>query len=164
MTGNAEDPREMASLLRDSRRTLAELARRMQGLVDSGQADGKLYQKLRAAHQQLQDRVRRGTNLQATRERGPRPGSLPRPPADIEPLRHTLGTSQGKDDPEEVTRLQRMLAAYGLPVPTSGIYDQATRAIVCQFQSRHGLPANGIVGAETRRALNTLMHDGASQP
>lgn len=156
MAGQAEEPRELALLLRESRRTLAELAHRMQCLAEAGKAEGELYRQLRATHQQLQDRVRRGTGVLAARDADASPGSPLLATPGIGLLGHTLGAPRGKDKPDEVRNLQQLLAALGLAVPVSGTFDQATRAAVCQFQARHRLPANGIVGAETRRVLNSL--------
>lgn len=58
---------------------------------------------------------------------------------------------------DQVTRLQRTLHAYGYAIAETGIYDDATRAVVAAFQ-RHFRPArvDGIADASTRLTLRAL--------
>lgn len=60
----------------------------------------------------------------------------------------------------EVAALRRRLAAFGdMPeevaaAPDAVVYDEATASAVKRFQERHGLPADGVLGATTLSALN----------
>jgi N-acetylmuramoyl-L-alanine amidase len=54
----------------------------------------------------------------------------------------------------EVEDVQRRLVDLGLSCPADrGVYDETTRAAVRTFQQQRGLPADGIVGDDTWRAL-----------
>jgi N-acetylmuramoyl-L-alanine amidase len=57
------------------------------------------------------------------------------------------------DRGEPVRDIQRRLTGLGFPAETDGIYGPQTVATVAQFQESRGLPADGIVGPETWRAL-----------
>jgi peptidoglycan hydrolase-like protein with peptidoglycan-binding domain len=53
-----------------------------------------------------------------------------------------------------VTRVQKALKNRGFdPGAVSGVFDVATESAVKQFQSKHGLAANGIVDQRTWAAL-----------
>lgn len=54
---------------------------------------------------------------------------------------------------EDVAELQRMLTAAGFPVPDIGTYGPVTERMVREYQSRHGLDADGIVGPRTLASL-----------
>lgn len=57
-----------------------------------------------------------------------------------------------------VLALRQRLTAEGYSVPTSAEPDRldpALGAVLAQFQARHGLPEDGVLGAATRRALDT---------
>lgn len=55
-----------------------------------------------------------------------------------------------------VLGVQRQLETLGLcPGPLDGTYGPATAAAVREFQASHGLPEDGIVGAQTLGALTT---------
>ena len=62
----------------------------------------------------------------------------------------------------EVAALRRRLAAFGdmpeevaaAPGADAAVYDEATASAVKRFQERHGLPADGVLGAATLAALN----------
>lgn len=49
----------------------------------------------------------------------------------------------------DVVRLQRLLAASGVPVLADGIFGPATRLAVRSFQAEHGLVRDGLVGPAT---------------
>ena len=53
----------------------------------------------------------------------------------------------------DVGRLQRALAAAGLPVRADGVFGPSTQAAVRRLQAKHGLVVDGIVGPATRAAL-----------
>ncbi len=80
-------------------------------------------------------------------------GGWPSVPADME-LR------MGVLDPR-VVELRRRLIASGDLRQTSGdaaAFDSYVQAAVKQFQERHGLPGDGVVGASTLKALNVPAH------
>jgi Putative peptidoglycan binding domain len=49
----------------------------------------------------------------------------------------------------------------GLRLPVNGVADSATRSAIRSFQQRNGLPADGVVGPDTERAL-IAARDGPS--
>ncbi|MDP8944102.1 MAG: peptidoglycan-binding protein [Actinomycetota bacterium] len=66
------------------------------------------------------------------------------------------------DRGEGVRSLQQMLTAVGLHSGTpDGRFSEATRASVISFQRRAGLPADGVVGEATARALATTLRKRA---
>jgi putative chitinase len=66
---------------------------------------------------------------------------------------------RGSDGPE-VEALQRMLQAQGLVVAIDAEFGPGTEAAVRQFQLKHNLETDGIVGLQTWKALQA-GHDGA---
>ena len=56
-----------------------------------------------------------------------------------------------------VRGIQRSLRAHGYGVAEDGIYGNATKNAVRDFQRRNGLAADGIVGPQTTRALQGSM-------
>lgn len=62
----------------------------------------------------------------------------------------------GDTGPHVTTLQQRLnaIASPGTPVAESGVYDTATRGVVTQFQTAHGLDPDGIVGPLTYEALD----------
>src|SRR5262245_27409538 len=54
---------------------------------------------------------------------------------------------------EEVTRLQEALKSRGYPVGSDGDFGPRTRDAVVDFQKKHGIAADGVVGAQTWDAL-----------
>jgi hypothetical protein len=57
---------------------------------------------------------------------------------------------QGK----QVAQLQEMLKSKGFPIRPDGVFGQQTYIAVCQFQQRHGLTQDGIVGRDTWNLIN----------
>jgi peptidoglycan hydrolase-like protein with peptidoglycan-binding domain len=53
----------------------------------------------------------------------------------------------------QVKRVQRLLRRHDLPIRVDGVYGRSTSAAVRAFQRVHGVPATGIVGPATYRAL-----------
>jgi len=53
----------------------------------------------------------------------------------------------------QVERVQRLLRRHDLPIRVDGIYGRSTAAAVRAFQRVNGVPATGIVGPKTYRAL-----------
>lgn len=76
--------------------------------------------------------------------------------------------ARGKD----VKQLQKRLAAAGLPVAATGVYDDKTTAAVKEYQARYGMTVDGLVGSAVLNALSAqiivdigdlrlyLYHDG----
>jgi peptidoglycan hydrolase-like protein with peptidoglycan-binding domain/DNA invertase Pin-like site-specific DNA recombinase len=70
-------------------------------------------------------------------------------------LARGAGYAQPSGSPR-VRKLQRQLRRKGLkPGPIDGRYGPRTEAAVVRLQRRRGLPAEGVVDARTRRALNS---------
>jgi DNA invertase Pin-like site-specific DNA recombinase len=70
------------------------------------------------------------------------------------PLHRGAGYAAGGSP--RVKALQRELRRKGLtPGPVDGLYGPRTEAAVARLQQRAGLPAEGVVDARTRRALDT---------
>ena len=64
------------------------------------------------------------------------------------------GEMPGKASPETVQTLKRLLREFGYDQVGPGTaFDEATRRAVIDFQTRHGLPADGVVGSLTKIAL-----------
>lgn len=53
----------------------------------------------------------------------------------------------------QVERVQRLLRRHDLPIRVDGVYGPSTASAVRAFQRVHGVPATGIVGPKTYRAL-----------
>lgn len=65
------------------------------------------------------------------------------------------------DTGTEVVQLQKALTAAGYsPGKADGAYGNATTNAVKQFQSAHGLTADGIAGSKTLAALSTALQSG----
>jgi peptidoglycan hydrolase-like protein with peptidoglycan-binding domain len=60
-------------------------------------------------------------------------------------LRLTRPLTRGED----VKALQQTLSGVGLPVAVDGVFGPATDRAVRQFQARHGLVVDGVVGPRT---------------
>ncbi len=78
------------------------------------------------------------------------------PPEDETPALLGRG-SRGK----AVADLQRILTALGYPLDDDGIFGQATERAVKRFQSDRGLPADGLVGPDTRAAIAAALPFGS---
>jgi hypothetical protein len=57
-------------------------------------------------------------------------------------------------DGDEVLWAQELLNASGAHLPVGGFYGAQTSRAVAAFQTRHGLPASGVLGPATWRALS----------
>lgn len=57
------------------------------------------------------------------------------------------------DSGAAVSELQQLLNANGINIAVDGIFGNATRAAVVQFQQQNGLVVDGIVGPQTWQAL-----------
>ncbi|MBW4445152.1 MAG: peptidoglycan-binding protein [Plectolyngbya sp. WJT66-NPBG17] len=57
------------------------------------------------------------------------------------------------DSGAAVTELQQLLNAKGINIAVDGIFGDATRAAVVQFQKQSGIATDGIVGPQTWQAL-----------
>jgi peptidoglycan hydrolase-like protein with peptidoglycan-binding domain len=57
------------------------------------------------------------------------------------------------DSGAAVTELQKLLNAKGINIGVDGIFGDATRAAVVQFQKQNGIATDGIVGPQTWQAL-----------
>jgi len=71
------------------------------------------------------------------------------PSADVESTRQT---ARGDGGPE-VEKLQQTLNSLGAKLDVDGDFGAQTQEAVRQFQQRSGIAADGVVGADTRRAL-----------
>lgn len=90
------------------------------------------------------------------------------PPAPAEPARRfpslTVAVGppgKGMSSGPAVRLLQEMLGELGFPAQVTGQYDVKTFNAVKEFQARHGHKVTGIVGSETRAALNNLCGGGS---
>lgn len=57
------------------------------------------------------------------------------------------------DSGAAVSELQQLLNAEGINITVDGVFGNATRAAVVQFQQQNGLVVDGIVGTQTWQAL-----------
>lgn len=80
-----------------------------------------------------------------------------------QPLRHTsirkglyaaLQLEYPHRQGPHVERIQRLLRRHALPIRADGIFGRNTDSAIRSFQRVHGLPADGIVGPRTYRALH----------
>lgn len=60
---------------------------------------------------------------------------------------------QYNDKGEDVKALQRILTSYGYNISITGVFDNATKNAVCDFQLKNKLASDGIVGADTMYKL-----------
>lgn len=58
----------------------------------------------------------------------------------------------------EVERLQKCLMSLGYPFYVQGVFEDSTFRAVCDFQSKHKLLIDGIVGAQTRKKLKEVLN------
>ena len=68
------------------------------------------------------------------------------------PTATDLTLRQG-DSGAAVSELQQLLNAKGINITVDGVFGNATRAAVVQFQQQNGLVVDGIVGTQTWQAL-----------
>jgi len=57
------------------------------------------------------------------------------------------------DSGAAVSELQQLLNAKGINITVDGIFGDATRAAVVQFQKQSGIATDGVVGPQTWQAL-----------
>src|SRR4028119_1569015 len=57
------------------------------------------------------------------------------------------------DSGAAVSELQQLLNAKGINITVDGVFGNATRTAVVQFQQQNGLVVDGIVGTQTWQAL-----------
>ena len=91
---------------------------------------------------------------------GPGAPSTPSTPATTT----TRRTIRRGDSGPDVTYLQQRLQAHGQSVSVDGIFGGGTEAQVMNFQRSHGLPADGVVGPNTWRALDAAPSGVPSTP
>ncbi len=65
----------------------------------------------------------------------------------------TDSTLRQGDSGAAVSELQQLLNAKGINITVDGVFGNATRAAVVQFQQQNGLVVDGIVGLQTWQAL-----------
>ena len=65
----------------------------------------------------------------------------------------TNPTLRQGDSGAAVSELQQLLNAKGINITVDGVFGNATRAAVVQFQQQNGLVVDGIVGTQTWQAL-----------
>ena len=157
--------RTLAAL--DHGRTMLDGLQEIMGLLyRGGQKDGAQYQELSEQYKKLSARYKQGKEaIAATAQTAAadRASSFQPVAVDVPLITGCLG-SRGRPSVVSlgapVRALQQLLAALGLKVAVTGEYDGPTTAAVLEFQARMGLAANGIVGSETRAALNGLRQGG----
>jgi peptidoglycan hydrolase-like protein with peptidoglycan-binding domain len=85
----------------------------------------------------------------------PAPEPHPEPePGPVEPQPSHPVLRQG-DRGDAVRELQQLLSDHGFGIAPDGVFGAFTTSIVRQFQRTSGLPADGVVGADTWSALET---------
>lgn len=67
-------------------------------------------------------------------------------------------TLQQGDSGADVTKLQQLLKAKGIKITVDGVFGDATRAGVVQFQQQNRIAVDGIVGTQTWQALRRDGH------
>jgi peptidoglycan hydrolase-like protein with peptidoglycan-binding domain len=74
----------------------------------------------------------------------------------LDPARHGRYLRRGSHG-DDVRALQRALAAAGVAIAETGIFDGATESAVRSFQRTHGCTPDGIVGPQTLGALDRAL-------
>lgn len=168
----AEARADLERNLSDSKRVLDEIYGIMVEVKQAGREDTPEYQQILTTYRGLASRVnragealRKADQAQASGAQAPPPAA----PADLDgitPIRATLGPtgqphviSRGAD----VTSLQKFLTATGFPCKETGQFDAQTRHALLSFQEQHGIKANGLVGAETRKCINGMLKGQAGK-
>jgi len=148
------------------RATIATLQRIAANVRQQGQADSPEGREIIAMYQALQrklDEVER-QQLQRRRSEAVPPVLVVKPTTaaavPLRPIIETLGPQRGK--PEAIRNLQHVLIALGYSLEANGYYNNATTEAVRDFQARRGVPVDGVVGAVTRKLLNTFIQSGES--
>lgn len=75
-----------------------------------------------------------------------------------------MGLLRQGDRSEDVRVLQAALTSKGYPVPTTGYFGDITLNAVKSFQSASGLKADGLVGPDTKNALESTTEASSDSP
>lgn len=171
---NGNDPAEMTRLVADARAEL-DRTRRLQGDVSAllskmaaqGEAAREHYQQVLGGYQELGVAITEATRAIKEHEQAqpvPAGDEITGDFAGVSTLTRPLGPPGGPAGMvctgDEVANLQRFLARAGLQVTENGRYDEITGRAVAQLQRQLRLPADGKVGAATRKAINELLARG----
>ena len=114
------------------------------GLIDDGQVGPETRQALDQAMQQRNARASRST------------------PYFPSPSSSSSSALRRGDTGAEVSQLQQQLCNRRYRCAVNGVFDQQTEQAVIQFQQDQRLEADGIVGANTRLALNGMKPRSSS--
>lgn len=159
----------MQSAMAEGRAALGNIARMLGEMLARGQSDTPEFRVLVGQARQLSDSLRGSWKIAE-----PHAPPLVLDELDViedaevplVPIRATLGhieqpgmVNQGP----EVRTLQVLLRRLGFPSPQTGRYDIMTASAVSELQKHKGLPVTGVVGAETRQLLNTMVPAGGGQ-
>jgi hypothetical protein len=82
--------------------------------------------------------------------------SLARPPARLARRVALLPTLHAGADSDEIVWAQELLNAAGAQLPVGGFFGAQTARAIARFQARHHLPASGVLGPATWKALLRL--------
>jgi hypothetical protein len=82
--------------------------------------------------------------------------ALATPPAPLAKRRLPLSTLRAGADGDEIVWAQELLNAAGAKLPVGGFFGAQTGHALAVFQARHSLPASGVLGPATWRALLRL--------
>ena len=118
---------------------------------DSGRGLQDIYTAFSPSCPQYQELVRAGIRLRRIVEQGGWPMIEPGPLLRC-----------GDQDIRVFLLRQRLDQTHGRPAAVGALslyFDQGLEAKVKQFQSRHGLKVDGIIGDQTRQALNVSAHE-----
>lgn len=163
------------ALLSKSRHHLQLMDRELHHLAALRQTDRPAYQRLTAVRAALEAEIQQTEAqfagfapdyVRASRTGPLQPRKVPEAVREMPAFRSMLGlpavrgaTSTGP----EVENLQRILCWQGHSVAVDGQFSMHTQLALVKWQKQAGLPADGVLGAATRRVLNALIRAGVQE-